>query len=129
MIFEQSRQIVVLEKQIYALGQATCFEEGTLEAFILLNVEAGVLGQVLESVFKIDGVKTAYGVTGQFDAVVLAQFSDLDNLGQVIKKIHHVKGVLRTQTLVTIPMPVGTGSVTPNLSEEEKTGPNNYPDK
>jgi len=100
-----------------------------LEAFILINVEAGVLWQVLEFVFKIDGVKTAYGVTGQFDAVVLAHFSDLDDLGKMIEKIHHVKGVLRTQTLMTIPTPVGTGSVMPSVPEEEKMGPNSYPDR
>jgi len=100
-----------------------------LEALILVNTEAGVLWQVLESVLKIDGVKTAYGVMGQFDAVVLAQFSDLDDLGKMIKKIHHVKGVLRTQTLMTVSPPVGTGSVMRSLPEEERMGPNGYPDR
>jgi DNA-binding Lrp family transcriptional regulator len=111
------------------LEQIIDFEEDDLKAFILVNVEAGVLWQVLESVFKIDGVKTAYGVTGQFDAVILAQFSDLDDLRKMIEKIHHLKGVLRTQTLMTIPMPVRTGSMVPSLPEEEKMGPNNYPDR
>ena len=100
-----------------------------MEAFILVNTEAGVLWQVLEAVFKIDGVKTAYGVTGQFDAVVLAQFSDLGFLGKMIERIHHVKGVLRTQTLMTIPAPVRTSSVMPSLAEEERIGPNGYPDR
>jgi len=100
-----------------------------LDAFILINTEAGVLWQVLESVLKIDGVRTAYGVTGQFDAVVLVQFSDLDNLGKMIGKIHHVKGVVRTQTLMTIPAPFGPGSVMPSLQEQERMGPNGYPDR
>lgn len=100
-----------------------------MEAFILVNTEAGSLWQVLEAVFKIDGVKTAYGVIGQFDAVVLAQFSDLDYLGKIIEKIHHVKGVLRTQTLMTIPAPAGTGNMMPNLTEQERMGPNGYPDR
>jgi DNA-binding Lrp family transcriptional regulator len=100
-----------------------------LEAFILVNTEAGVLWQVLGAVHKIDGVKKVYGVTGQFDAVVLVQFSDLDYLGKMIERIHHVKGVLRTQTLMNIPAPVGTGSVTPSLLEEERVGPNSYPDR
>jgi DNA-binding Lrp family transcriptional regulator len=84
---------------------------------------------VLESVLKIDGVKTVYGVTGQFDAVVFAQFSDVDDLRKIIEKIHHVKGLLRTQTLMTIPAPVRTGSVMPSLPEEERMGPNGYPDR
>jgi DNA-binding Lrp family transcriptional regulator len=100
-----------------------------LEAFILVNTEAGVLWQVLEAVLKIDGVKTVYGVAGQFDAVVLARFSDLDYLRKMIERIHHVKGVLRTQTLMIIPAPVGTGSVMPSLLEEERTGANGYPDR
>ena len=105
------------------------FEEDSLEALILVNTAAGVLWQVLESVLKIDGVKTAYGVTGQFDAVILVQFSDVDDLGKIIEKIHHVNGVLRTQTLMTIPAPVRTGSVMPSLPEEERMGPNAYPDR
>jgi hypothetical protein len=80
-------------------------------------------------VLKIDGVKTVYGVTGQFDAVVFAQFSDVDDLRKIIEKIHHVKGLLRTQTLMTIPAPVRTGSVMPSLPEEERMGPNGYPDR
>ena len=100
-----------------------------MEALILVNTEAGVLWQVLEVVRKIDGVKTVYGVTGQFDAVVLVQFSDLNDLVKVIGRINHVKGVLHTQTLMTIPPPVGTGRVMPSVLEEEKTGPNDYPDR
>jgi DNA-binding Lrp family transcriptional regulator len=104
-------------------------EEGNLEAFILVNTEAGVLWQVLEAVLKVEGVKTAYGVTGQFDAVVLIQFADLDNMRKIIGRIHHVSGVLRTQTLMTVPPPVTTGGVTPSLPEEERTGSNSYPDR
>jgi DNA-binding Lrp family transcriptional regulator len=100
-----------------------------LEALILVNTAAGALWQVLESVLKIDGVKTAYGVTGQFDAVVLSQFSDVDDLRKIIEKIHHVKGVLRTQTLMTIPPPIGTDTVMPSLPEEERMGPNGLPDR
>ena len=69
-----------------------------MEALILLNAEAGSLWQVLESILKVDGVETTYGVTGQFDAVVLTEFSDIEDLRKIIEKIHHVKGVLRTQT-------------------------------
>jgi DNA-binding Lrp family transcriptional regulator len=104
-------------------------EEGNLEAFILVNTESGVLWQVLEAVLRVEGVKTAYGVTGQFDAVVLVQFSDLDNMRKTIEKIHHVKGVLRTQTLVTVPPPSTTSRVMPILPEEERTGPPGYPDR
>ena len=100
-----------------------------MEAFILVNTEAGVLWQVLESVLKVDGVKTAYGVTGQFDAVVLIRFSDLDDMGKIIERIQHVKGVFRTQTLMAIPAMARTSSTMPSLPEEERAGPNGYPDR
>jgi hypothetical protein len=40
-----------------------------------------------------------------------------------------VKGVLRTQTLMTVPPPVTRGGVMPILPEEERTGSNSYPDR
>lgn len=100
-----------------------------MEAFILVNTEPDVLWQVLESVLKVEGVKTAYGVTGQFDAVVSAQFSDLDSMRKMIERIQHMKGVLRTQTLMTIPAPFRTTSLMPSPPEEEKAGPNGYSDR
>jgi glycosyltransferase involved in cell wall biosynthesis len=39
-------------------------------------------------------------------------------MGKMIEKIHHAKGVLRTQTLLTIPPPVRTKSMMPSVSEE-----------
>jgi DNA-binding Lrp family transcriptional regulator len=99
-----------------------------LEAYVLVNVEAGVGWQVVEFVLRIEGVKTARVVTGQFDVIILAEFSELDDLGKIIERIHRVKGVLRTQTLLTVPSPSRTGNIMPGLAEEEKTGPGNYPD-
>lgn len=103
-----------------------------LEAYVLVNVEANVSWQVVEHVLKIEGVKTARVVTGQFDAIVLVQFSELEDLGKIIERIHRVKGVLRTQTLLTVPSPSrtgNTGNVMPGLVEQEKTGLESYPDR
>jgi len=101
-----------------------------LEAYILVNIEASsITWEVIESVLKIEGVKTANVVTGQFDAMVLAQFPELDNLGKIVERIHRVKGVLRTQTLLSVPSPVRAGNVVSGLTEEEKTGFDNYPDR
>ena len=101
-----------------------------LEAYILVNIEASSESwQIIEAVLKIEGVKTANVVTGQFDAVVLAQFSELDHLGKIVEHIHRVKGVLRTQTLISVPSPVRASSVPPSLAEEEKTGSETYSDR
>jgi len=77
-----------------------------LEAYILINTEANALWQVAEAALKVEGVKIAHAVTGQFDAVVLVQFPKMDQFGKIIERIQHLKGVLRTQTLMTIPRPV-----------------------
>lgn len=100
-----------------------------MEALILVNTEAGNLWQVVEAVLKIDGVKRVYGVTGQFDAVVLTEFSDLNDLVKVVGRINRVDGVVHTQTLMAVPPPVGADRVTPSLLEEERTGPNSYADR
>ena len=77
-----------------------------MEAYILINTEANALWQVAEAALKVEGVKMAHAVTGQFDAVVLVQFPKMDQFGRIIERIQHLKGVLRTQTLMTIPQPV-----------------------
>lgn len=77
-----------------------------MEAYILISTEANALWQVAEAALKVEGVKMAHAVTGQFDAVVLVEFSKMDYLGTIIDKIQHLKGVLRTQTLMTIPPPI-----------------------
>ena len=100
-----------------------------MEALVLVNTDGGTLWQVLEAVFKIEGVKTAYAVTGQFDAVIIIEFPDLDQMGKIIGKIHHVKGVLRTQTLITIPPPTSPTEAPSSLQEEERTGPSMYSDR
>jgi len=100
-----------------------------LEAYILISTEANASWQIVEASLKIEGVKTIRVVTGQFDAVALVQFSDLDDLRKIIDRIQHKKGVLRTQSLIIIPPPAGTGDMMPGLSEEEKTGLESYPDR
>jgi DNA-binding Lrp family transcriptional regulator len=77
-----------------------------LDAYILVNTQSNVIWNVAEAVLKIEGVKNANAVTGQFDVVVLLQFPKMEDLGNIIDKIQHLNGVRRTQTLITIPRPV-----------------------
>jgi len=77
--------------------------ESGLEAYVLINAEPGMLWEVAEAALKIPGVKMAHAVTGEFDAVAYAEFLKMEDLGRIIERIQHVKGVLRTQTLITIP--------------------------
>ncbi|MCS7115163.1 MAG: Lrp/AsnC ligand binding domain-containing protein [Candidatus Bathyarchaeota archaeon] len=74
-----------------------------LEAYILINAEPGMIWKVAEAALKIEGVKLAHAVTGQFDDVIFVEFAKMEDLGKIIRKLHSIEGVRRTQTLITIP--------------------------
>jgi DNA-binding Lrp family transcriptional regulator len=81
-------------------------EESDLEAYILVNAEYNAIWSVAEALLKMEGVKMAHTVTGQFDVVALIEFPKMEDLGNIIDKIQRLSGVRRTQTLITIPRPV-----------------------
>lgn len=72
-------------------------------AFILVNAEPGKLWKIADSATKVRGVKMAYAVTGGFDVVIYAEIADMDELGDLIDKIHSINGVTGTQTAIAIP--------------------------
>jgi DNA-binding Lrp family transcriptional regulator len=71
-----------------------------------MNTEANALWNIAESTLRIEGVKTAHAVTGEFDVVALANFPKIEDLGRIIEKIQRLKGVRETETLIAIPPPV-----------------------
>ncbi len=75
-------------------------EEGyPLEAVILVTAKIGELWKVAEEIKKIEGVKFAKAVAGRYDVVVHAQ---TPRLSWVIARIHGVKGVASTESLITL---------------------------
>lgn len=77
-----------------------------MEAYVLVNAEPGMIWDVAEAALKIDGVKMAHAVTGQFDVAVYVEFAKVEELGKIIEKIQQIKGVRRTQTLIAVPPPI-----------------------
>ena len=77
-----------------------------MEAYILINAEAGMIWEVAEAALKIDGVKMAHAVTGQFDVVVYVEFAKVEELGRIIERFQQIRGVRRTQTLIAVPPPI-----------------------
>ena len=77
-----------------------------MEAYILINAEPGMIWDVAEAALKIERVKMAHAVTGQFDVAVYVEFTKVEELGRIIEKIQQIKGVRRTQTLIAVPPPV-----------------------
>jgi len=74
-----------------------------VEAYIFINSEPGMLWEIAEAALKIEGVKRAHAVTGQFDVVAYAEFANMDMLRGIIDRSQSLKGVQRTQTAVAIP--------------------------
>jgi len=74
-----------------------------MEAYILANTGPDMLWKVADEALKIDGVKTAHAVTGQYDVVIYVVFENMEALGDLIRKIHTLKGVIKTHTAVVIP--------------------------
>lgn len=77
-----------------------------MEAYILINAEPGMIWEVAEAALKIEGVKAAHAVTGQFNDVIFVEFAKMEELGKLVEKIQSINGVRRSQTLVAIPVPI-----------------------
>ena len=77
-----------------------------MEAYILVRTEANQLWKVAESMLKIEGVKTAHSVAGEFDVVALMSFPKIEDLGKILEKVQRLEGVRGTETLIAIPPPV-----------------------
>ncbi len=68
-------------------------------AYILVQTDVGVIGDVAGEIAAIKGVMEANAVTGPYDVIARAEANSLDELGKlVIQKIQTVSGVSRTLT-------------------------------
>ena len=74
-----------------------------MEGYIFVTSGPERLLEIAEDALKIEGVKMAHSVTGQFDVVAYIEFTDMDTLKRILDEFQSVKGVERTQTAVAIP--------------------------
>jgi DNA-binding Lrp family transcriptional regulator len=74
-----------------------------VEAYILVDSVPKMIWAIAEAAVKIEGVKMAHAVTGQFDVIAYAEFADMDTLRNIINKFMSQNGVQRTRTAIVIP--------------------------
>jgi DNA-binding Lrp family transcriptional regulator len=74
-----------------------------INVYILVQVEKGEPWKIAEEISKIEGIKTARTVTGQYDIIVYATLKKLNLLKDLIKTIHDIEGIQHSQTAVCIP--------------------------
>jgi DNA-binding Lrp family transcriptional regulator len=70
-----------------------------VHAYILIQTEVGKAREVAAEIEGIPGVVKVDAVTGPYDAVVLTEARNIDELGKVIvSKVQLVPGITRTLT-------------------------------
>jgi len=74
-----------------------------VDVYIFVQVEKGEPWKIASEISKIEGIKTAHTVTGQYDIIAYAELNDLDKLKETVRKIQNIEGVQHTQTAVGIP--------------------------
>jgi len=68
-------------------------------AYVLIEGAAGRIQRILEELRKIEEVRSADAVTGQYDVIARIEAEDINALGRVsYGKIQMIDGVLRTIT-------------------------------
>jgi len=74
-----------------------------VNAYVLINAEAGKAGNVVREVSRIAGVKSTHAVTGPYDAIALVEAADFNALGElVVARIQKVEGVNRTLSCIVV---------------------------
>jgi len=71
-----------------------------LEAYMLIQVDAGAGAKVRHEISSISSVRIAHSVTGPYDLVARVQVEDMDALGALLSDIQTVPGLLRTLTCI-----------------------------
>ncbi len=74
-----------------------------VDVYIFVQVEKGEPWKIASEISRIEGIKTAHTVTGQYDIIAYAELDDLDKLKDTVKRIQSIEGVQHTQTAVGIP--------------------------
>lgn len=73
-----------------------------MEGYLLLECSSGNVWKVLAEIIKIDGIKMAHVVTGNFDIIAFAEFSGIEELTTLIQKVQTLSGIQKTQTAVAM---------------------------
>jgi anthranilate phosphoribosyltransferase len=70
-------------------------------AFVLMKISVGKLPEVSKELLAIEEIKDLYMVTGEFDLLAVLEVDKYEQLGEIIvEKIHKIKNIERTQTLM-----------------------------
>ena len=71
------------------------------KAYVLIETAVGKTTDVLRSLQRVQGVREADAVTGEYDIVAVLEAENLEGIGKLVTgNIHAIGGIQRTKTFV-----------------------------
>ncbi|MCS7138568.1 MAG: Lrp/AsnC ligand binding domain-containing protein [Crenarchaeota archaeon] len=71
-----------------------------LKAYLLIVCEVGLERDIEEAIRNVEKVTNVDIVYGEYDIIATVEVNDIKQLDNVVTQIRHIKGVLRTMTLL-----------------------------
>ncbi len=78
-------------------------EENTTSAIVLVSVDSATdTSKVSSKLAKLDGVKTVYEITGQYDITTIISASNITDINNSIDALRKIAGVIDTNTVIIL---------------------------
>jgi DNA-binding Lrp family transcriptional regulator len=74
-----------------------------MKAYVLINIRAGEIRDVLRQLSRVEGVLEAHMTFGPYDAIAIIQANDINHIGRILSNaIQPIPGVTQTLTLLAV---------------------------
>jgi DNA-binding Lrp family transcriptional regulator len=78
-------------------------EENATSAIVLISVDSATdTSKVSERLAKLEGVKTVYEITGQYDITTIISASNISEINSSIDALRKIPGVIDTNTVIIL---------------------------
>ena len=78
-------------------------EENTTSAIVLVSVDSATdTSKVSSKLAKLEGVKTVYEITGQYDITTIISASNITDINNSIDALRKISGVIDTNTVIIL---------------------------
>ena len=78
-------------------------EKNTTSAIVLISVDSTVdTSKVSSKLTKLEGVKTVYEITGQYDISVIITAPNISNINNSIDSLRKIPGVIDSNTVIIL---------------------------
>ncbi|HSB83950.1 MAG TPA: HTH-type transcriptional regulator LysM [Nitrosarchaeum sp.] len=78
-------------------------EENATSAIVLISVDSATdTSKVSEKLVKLEGVKTVYEITGQYDITTIISASNISEINNSIDALRKIPGVIDTNTVIIL---------------------------